>query len=136
MSVKDRKILISLLIVAFIGLGAVFATIILYLFFARVEMIPIYWFMLGLSIAIIGGIGAAALFIARSLPPADAPPLRLRFTPDRLGHAGFATLLIAGTGSVTAAGLGQPAWFFGAAVLSAVYAGAVFAARDKRERPD
>jgi hypothetical protein len=129
MKINDRNLFLALLVYSFFSLSAVFAMATLYLFLAQVEMVPIYWFMLALSVVILGGIGAAGLIVARGLPPESGHAFRLRFTPARLGHAGFATLLMAGTGSVTAAGLGQPGWFIGAVALSALYAGVVFAAR-------
>lgn len=129
MTIKDRKFFAALVSCSFVSLSAVFGAAVIYLFIVKIEMISVYWFMLTLSVVILGGIGAAGLILARGLPPDAGHVFQLRFTPARLAHAGFATLLVAGTGSVTAAGLGQPGWFIGALMVSALYAGVVFAAR-------
>ncbi len=128
MTVKDRKTLVTLLICSSVTLAAAFSLAVSYILLAQVPIVPIYLFMFALSLVTIAAFGGAGLFLARGLPAEDGPKLRLRFTPARLGHAGFVALVVAGTGSVTAAGLGQVGWFIAAAVISAGYAAIVFAA--------
>jgi hypothetical protein len=128
MTAKDRKTLVTLLIYSGVTLAAAFAMAVSYIVLARVPLLPIYFFMFALSLVTIAAFGGAGLFLARGLPAEEGPQLRLRFTPARLGHAGFVALVVAGTGSVTAAGLGQVGWFLAAAVISAGYAVIVFAA--------
>jgi hypothetical protein len=132
MKTEDRKAFAQTLIYGAGVLGAAWALCIAYLLLAGTAMIPIYWFMLGLGAASIAGVGAAGWVIGRGLP-GSAVRFTLTFTPERVLHAGFASLLLAGTGAVTASGLGVWGWFWAGLVLAGGFSGLVLLSRESQE---